>query len=55
MDLKAKIDELHLELANKAIEKEKLHLQMKAIKKKIQKYETVLKHANEIESETPQP
>jgi chromosome segregation ATPase len=56
MDLKAKIYELHKELANKAIEKERLHLQMKEIKKKISKYETVLKHAEEIESvEEKQP
>lgn len=50
MDLKAKIDELHMELANKAIEKERLHLQMKEIKRRISKYETVLKHAEEIEA-----
>ena len=50
MDLKAKIEELHISLGNKAIEKEKLHLEMKEIKKKISKYETVLKHAQEIES-----
>ena len=50
MDLRAKIDDLHLHLAAKTIEKEKIHLEMKEIRKKISKYETVLKHAEEIES-----
>jgi hypothetical protein len=56
MDLKAKIDELqHLYDGLEKV-KQTTHEQMKEIKKKISKYETVLKHAEEIESvEEKQP
>ena len=50
MDLKAKIEELQLEFIKKHQEKEDAHNAMKEIKRKIAKYETVLKHAEEIES-----
>lgn len=50
MDLKAKIDELWINYSRLETEKEAIHNMMKNIKRKIAKYETVLKHAEEIES-----
>lgn len=50
MDLKAKIDELWINYSRLEAEKEAIHNMMKNIKRKIAKYETVLKHAEEIES-----
>lgn len=56
MDLKAKIEGLQDDYNAHEREKKRIHEEMKEIKKKISKYETVLKHAEEIESvEEKQP
>ena len=50
MDLKAKIEQLQSQLNDLGEQKERIHEEMKEVRKKISKYETVLKHAEEIES-----
>lgn len=55
MDLKAKIEELSTLYNEKALSIALLKDEVKEIKKKISKYETVLKHANEIEAVEEKP
>ena len=50
MDLRAKIDELWKEHEAKAAQRKSLNDEMVEIRKKINKYKTVLRHAEEIES-----
>lgn len=56
MNLTEKIESLKNHLSELEGDKKRIHEEMKEIKKKISKYETVLKHAEEIESvEEKQP
>lgn len=50
MDLKAKIKELNDLHEQKALQKLALHEEMKELRRKIAKYENVLKAAEEIEA-----
>ena len=50
MDLVKKIEDLQSHLIDLETHKKKIHEEMKETKRRISKYETVLKHAEEIEA-----